>query len=190
MLFLDIDGVLSSFAHYDRMRRNTPRTAYQGWAQMLERSAVVRLNRILRATKAVVVVSSSWRTSHPLPRLRRMLREKGFVGRILDVTPAHDNEWRGLECVSWLAASTMPVESFVALDDVSDDFEPMRDRLVVTKTRRVDGLRDAHVKAAIRLLNTSDAERIALWRTKQMHLVTNVQPVLPERDCVMPSCYK
>lgn len=107
----------------------------------------------------------------------------------MDVTPEHDHESRGLECVSWLAASNMRVESYVALDDQAYDFAPMRHRLVVTKTKRSDGLRDAHVKAAIRLLKLSDAERIAQWRAKEMHVVANVRPVLPDRDCPMPDCY-
>lgn len=60
MLFLDIDGVLSGLAHYTRMRKTgKPRTAYQGWAQMIEERAVARLNQIVRATGAVVVISSS-----------------------------------------------------------------------------------------------------------------------------------
>ncbi len=190
VVFLDIDGVLSGFAHYKRMRKTgMPRTAYLGWAQMIDERAVVRLNRIVSETGAIVVVSSSWRKSHPLSRLRRMLRDRGFVGRVVDVTPEHDHESRGLECVSWLSASTLPVESYVALDDEAYDFAPMRHRLVVTQTKRSDGLRDEHVTAAIRLLKIKDADRIAQWRAKEMHVVANVRPVSPDRQCPMPDCY-
>jgi len=166
IVFVDIDGVLSGLAYYRRVLKTPkPRTRYDCWKEAIDRRAVMRLNRIVRETGAHVVISSSWRKSHPLHRLRKLFYDRGFVGRILGVTPLVAGELRGRECVAWLATHRHPVWSFVALDDQEQDFDPIMDRLVLTTTKCSDGLRNAHVDIAVAILNVSAERRVASWRS-------------------------
>ena len=58
IVFLDFDGVLNSHAYFNA---RTEKFEDVGEAGELDPTAVERLNRIIDATGALVVVSSSWR---------------------------------------------------------------------------------------------------------------------------------
>lgn len=166
-LWLLLDG------HWNPATRDDARPAnvtLKMWEQQLDRAAVRRLNRIVRATGAGVVVSSTWRHVHPIGRLRMLLRARGFVGSIIGATPAIRRAKRGVECLAWLASRRRQVASFVALDDM-DDYEPMLGRLVQTSPR--DGLQDSHVSAAIDLLREPASERAGVWQTQATKALRN-----------------
>ncbi len=57
VIFLDIDGVLTSFAAHEQ----------------LARACVARLNRLFQASGAIVVLTSSWRERFPLARIQSLL---------------------------------------------------------------------------------------------------------------------
>lgn len=110
VIFLDFDGVLNSkrflksFVSVSKKGPSTEEMALlQRWnprwlraglspdrlvnlSRMLDRRAVDRLNLLVAATGASVVVSSDWRLMMQLPGLLTMLRYAGYDGEILDET--------------------------------------------------------------------------------------------------------
>jgi hypothetical protein len=195
VIFLDFDGVLNSVRYIlgnrawkkdGSWKKTRDRHAiYAMWKTQIDRRAVRRLNRIVRATGARIVVCSTWRLIHPVGRLRRLLRDRGFVGSVIGATPDIEHAARGMECAAWLARHRRPIESFVALDDM-DDYEPMMSRLVRTSTFRRDGLEDRHVKRAIQLLRTP-AEEIALFRKFRRSLNRYAEAPAPPARLVHPN---
>lgn len=163
IIFLDMDGVLN---HHDFLF-DVGKHADSGWSYMIDPEAVARLDRIVRATGAKVVLSSSWRYSFAsaegLANLEGMLRDKGFSGTIIDRTPLsselHDDVLYGMitpkteytrrnfEVAAWLRK--YQVDAFVILDDEGD--WPSFPKEFV-KTSWATGLLDEHVEKAIAIL--------------------------------------
>ena len=150
VIFLDIDGVLT--------------TEITKWSYF-DLICVERLKKILDATDAKLVLSSSWRLGFQdwrdkkkvcgkdvIPVLRELLQDNGIEGNLLvDKTPldAFVNKSRGQEIQDYLALNR-EVTSFVILDD-DNDMEPHINKLV--RTSWGDGLLDEHVEQAIKILN-------------------------------------
>jgi len=184
ILFLDFDGVLNSAAYLRRWvisrRRATPSrkasALLMAATSKLDPQAVCRVNRIVEATDAKIVVCSSWRHYYPLAQLRRILRGRGLVGSVVGVTPAIVDVERGTECAAWLATHRRAAWSFAALDD-DGDYEPMMDRLVQTK----DGLRDKHVGATVARLQSPAGDQVAGWRARADRLMSGAVPIVPPR---------
>lgn len=144
-LFLDIDGVLNSEQYYWRRQPDE-------WPH-LDCGAIARLDRIVRETNALVVVSSSWRGE---PRLLGWLRERGYTGDLYDMTPRRPMGCRGDEIAAWLTDNRRNGEPFAILDD-ADDMGIVAAHLVRTDWRY--GLLDEHVEQAIALLTAESALR-------------------------------
>jgi hypothetical protein len=148
LLFLDIDGVLNSAVWFASMKeRDWDRKPIH---HMLDPEAVRRLNFIIAATGAEIVISSSWRIIHPLTSIADALKKRGFIGTIIGATGSGPGR-RGNEIQAWLDAHSRSTRPFAILDDDSD-MEHLLPRLV--KTTWAKGLLDQHVPAAIELLLT------------------------------------
>ena len=154
VIFLDIDGVLND----------------QTWLHLMDteidKTRVARLAEIVKATGAVIVLSSSWRT---LPdelddidmwvwtQFTDALHEYGIS--VYDRTPVIGMD-RPLEIRTWLDQHKGQVEAFVSIDDDYQkvDYEKydIGDCLVKTSFYGVGGslggLQDRHVKMAIEKL--------------------------------------
>lgn len=160
VVFLDFDGVVNSAEFFARESKADP-------GRDLDRDAVACVTRILEATGAVVVISSTWRIFHKLDELREILSAHGFRGEIIGKTPTHgykpgssEELWmpyiaRGYEIQAWIDTQETPPEAFVILDD-DDDMVHLQDRLVLTSWET--GLLDEHVAAAIAMLGTKQEE--------------------------------
>lgn len=120
VLFLDIDGVLNSHAFI--ATRGPDRVGGHWAARDIDPAAVARLNRVLEATEALVVVSSMWRLLHRRTVLCDILGECGFKGKILGVTPRINEDYsRGREIAQWLRENERePVTSYAVVDDDFD----------------------------------------------------------------------
>ncbi|MCY1059430.1 HAD domain-containing protein [Nannocystis sp. SCPEA4] len=140
VIFLDIDGVMNSLAG---------KAGQRGLSSWLDPVHVALLNDVVRATGAVVVVSSSWRRSMPLDALRLAFAEAGCVAEVVDVTPDLDPGRRGREIAAWLAAQREPPTRYAILDDTFDMPE-LPGKLV--KTSRVEGLTAREVPRLLALL--------------------------------------
>ena len=175
VIFLDVDGVLNSERYALKLeakhrelghtepaspKRETTCDCFKLYHQ-IDRDAVARLNRLVAATGAKIVVSSTWRKIFDPPELHRIFSEHGLVAEIVGETPEGHKEpglpetygypermERGYEIDYWLRQHP-EVERFVILDDGSD-MAMHGKRLVQTDCE--DGLCDEHVDLAIRVL--------------------------------------
>ena len=158
IVFLDIDGVLNSKRFHRERDEACPEsesTYDLDW--QLDCVAVARLNRLIAATEAKIVISSSWRTLLDPSELKRILVEHGLLAEIIGATPHKAPEMlarygsfnvRGHEIDYWLRKHP-DVDRFVILDDDAD-MDMHSNRLVQTDC--AEGLLDEHVELAIRMM--------------------------------------
>ena len=145
VIFLDFDGVLNSHK-WIGANQHLFKSNQLFMHSDVDSEAVARVQRIVDATGAKVVVSSTWRRFNSIGELRRVLKKHGFTGEVISTTPTHGGP-RGTEIQSWL--NDNPVEGFVIVDDDSDMVHLMN-KLVQTTFDL--GLQDEHVDKAIAVL--------------------------------------
>ena len=135
VIFLDIDGVLAPIRRWDRYGDLDP-------------ACIQVLNEIVARGGADVVVSSTWRYGKTVVELQETLDAQGFIGCVLDKTPAGaPGADRGEEIAAWLAGQA--VSGYVIIDDHADMGE-LRTRLV--QTHPAHGLQPADAARAIAML--------------------------------------
>jgi len=144
LIFLDIDGVINNNKHLMTCQRNDD-------SDMFMPELVERVNSIIDATKAKVVISSDWRLCDSSQQIYRWLCAKGFRGEVIGATPSYAKRMdgdRGDEIREWLDTNA-PDATFVILDDINH-VECVKDRLVLTDFNK--GLTDENVQQAIEML--------------------------------------
>lgn len=150
IIFTDIDGVLNE---------DTTPTRTKSRVIFIDEEKLLRLKRIVDATGAKIVLSSTWRYDREDPKyngdfleLREAFHNVGLD--FYDFTPVDAiGVRRGMEIRAWLGLHRGEVDRFIILDDELFDFEErgLLPRLV--KTEFGDGgLTEAHVQEAIDLL--------------------------------------
>src|SRR5271165_7474359 len=125
IIFLDFDGVLNSKPF---LKAQSKAKVYSETGA-LDPSAVAKINRLIAATDARIVVSSSWRHGYTTMQLQSLLDQVSLQGIVIGRTPiwltaseggiiaAKD---RGHEIQDWLDRAPdfgIDVESFVIFDD-------------------------------------------------------------------------
>ena len=158
ILFLDIDGVLNSSDY--RIHRYVGKSDGMTWDQaQIDPEAILLLNKIIQATGCYVVVSSAWRTLHSRLELQEILNARGFLGRIIGVTPDLSNKTRGDEIQAWLdnhAKRREPVKAFAILDDLDEghvSIGHLAAKLIQTSLEK--GLTDYEANRVITLMESS-----------------------------------
>ena len=118
VLFLDCDGVLATVRAltFDFEEGDTTLVQHPGGTLTpLERRCLAQLRRVVEATDAMIVLSTTWRL---VPEMRdcltTALEATGMRGRVLGDTPKLSD--RGAEVGAWLAAHP-EVTRFAILDD-------------------------------------------------------------------------
>lgn len=177
IIFLDIDGVLNSMnIHKFLLWKIFSSIGLSQWIEhklnvdLVDKKAVKRLNRIIQATDAKIVLTASCRgvyvnTEERMKhRLTRRLHEL-FVKygiEVKDVTPASINNVRGNEILSWLSKHEDEINQFIILDDEKSDMTVFEDdfRLIQTRSKSISGIdntgiKNIHVRRAIKILNTT-----------------------------------
>lgn len=146
IIFLDIDGVLNSLAFIKE-------PSFTGGLVGIDPKAVAHLNRLVEATEACIVISSTWRILDSLKSIRRDIRNAGGSAyiQIIDKTPT-GGPFRGNEIQRWLDAHPN-ITNFIILDDDSD-MEHLTPYLIQTNWET--GLQDKHVEAAIKMLKDKE----------------------------------
>jgi hypothetical protein len=149
VIFLDFDGpIIPEMSHIHRLG---PRE--KAWPD-----CVKALNRIIEASGAKIVISSSWRWANEGEDAKDYLIQWGVIGEVIGITPILETAWkpenklwtgvpRGREIAAWLAANA--VDSFVILDD-DGDMEELLDHLIQTPFEV--GLTEADADRAIEML--------------------------------------
>jgi hypothetical protein len=148
VLFLDIDGVLATLAWM--------RSIGALWdcdpIEQVDPVPCARLERVLRRTGALIVVSSSWRCDANTPPLviESILRSRGAPSAV--VIGSTPDPWtgslRGHEIQRWLDAHP-EVTRFAIVDDEGGMLH-LTPRLV--KTTLEHGLLDEHVERLVDML--------------------------------------
>lgn len=155
IIFLDIDGVLNSSQYKRKIGSKFDDPRYQ-----IDPFAVKRLNGIIAATNAKIVISSTWRLSfiyaaNALQKMQDCFMDYE-INDIVDFTPqilASDEtpliSFRGDEIKEWLETNK-DISNFVVLDDIdmSNDFG---NKMILTFEE--DGLQDHHVLQTVSVLN-------------------------------------
>lgn len=158
VIFLDIDGVLNSHRFFLARGKHRPENGEPFWHHDVDPGAVATLNRVVQASGAELVLSSTWRLLWPLTEVSDLLRSRGLSRPLLDKTP----EWRtrrgnvvgvyghrGDEIQAWLNAQPEPPSGIAIVDDDAD----MAHLLPwLVQTDAVEGLTGAHVDAVLATL--------------------------------------
>lgn len=131
LIFLDIDGVLNCEDTFIKKREeyNANKEAFLAKLKDhdlredmdIDKNLVEELNKIIRATGAKIVVSSSWRIGRTVKDLQRLLKRNGCIGEVIDKTGNSSHGIRGLEIQEWIDKhKEYYIENFVILDDDAD----------------------------------------------------------------------
>lgn len=152
ILFLDVDGVLNSRA-YDRKRDWTKQTN-------LDETRLPLVKKILDATGAKIVLSSTWREDWEKDEalcgedgkyLNETFARYGLV--IFDKTPFLGlTAERKEEIKRYLASSREEIEAFAVLDDYRFGWGELSPFVVITNPNFGLGLEEEHANKAISLL--------------------------------------
>ncbi|AHK11202.1 hypothetical protein S14_93 [Shewanella sp. phage 1/4] len=156
IIFLDIDGVLNngidSDTHYD---------ASYGEYFLYSLKCVARLNRLISATGASIVVSSTWRLGLTLKEIRVLLNNMGIFAPVVGVTDDLSRYpcCRGNEIYKWIEDNEELLKydyyynykSYIILDDDTDMLLWQKNNFVNTDGQV--GLTAEDVKKAIEILN-------------------------------------
>lgn len=150
VIFLDFDGVLNTEQYQAQLVVDSKPTK-DAWGPLFDPRAVANLRKILEATDAGIVISSSWRWIHRLGSLRMMWEVRELPGEILDTIPngaQYISRGEDIEC--WLDRNGRP--GYVIIDDLDDFFSSQHDRYV--ETNPIVGITDADAIKAIEILNS------------------------------------
>ena len=149
IIFLDFDGVINS----DKLPTGNELPKIWFWPEM-----VSRVNDIIRATGAKLVISSDCRRGRTISQLQDLLESYDCIGEIIGCTPEAEqvvDAWipitdleqeRCLEIQDWLSKHP-EVTSWVVIDDL--DLSALR-RFVQTDHRT--GISDKNVQETIEIL--------------------------------------
>lgn len=119
IIFLDFDGVLDT-ATYDFMLISNGMSSCDGNGRpIFDPKCILNLERIIKATEAKIVVTSSWREIDSLIELRNMWIERKMPGEIMDVTPIIGGDrQRGDEIDQWLVSNGQRDAKYIIIDDL------------------------------------------------------------------------
>lgn len=171
ILFLDIDGVLNSQRSFIALghKKARLRDAYNDsyYARItkatIDEIAVGLINRLIKETRAQVVVSSTHRIhfrnsdntgTYNLFEMNNYLSNLGIRCNVIGATPTSDSGHRGTEIMHWLDSHklqfTEPVTKYAIVDDDSD-MRPEQLPFFV-QTSLDDGLCLSHYNSLLKLL--------------------------------------
>lgn len=139
----------------------------------VHKKKVKRLSKIVAATNAKVVMSSSWRSAFwKVPYEEKTGNQKLLTDllnkyniKVVDITPKSPDGRRDKEILSWITKHENEIYSFVILDDERFDLECFantqlvqtssvpRGKMIMGHWYENTGLKKKHVKKAIQILN-------------------------------------
>jgi hypothetical protein len=160
IIFLDIDGVLNSEQTCFEYHEATGKPGYGGWFKQEEvctkenvlwgEVLLLNLHKIVNATGASIVISSTWRKYFTVDKFKEMFALYGWDNApIVGKTPVSINRFRGKEIKEWIDLNE--VEKFVILDDDTDFMDDQQPFFV--NTNGMYGLSGDDAEKAISILN-------------------------------------
>lgn len=164
VIFLDVDGVLNNIKNTVKVvkrnrRKGMPLRSNSFYFVPFDRRCLKNLARIVRRTKAKIVVTSTWRRGkEDMAVLESRLAEYGMV--VTDTTKVLGA--RGAEIKDWIKEHEVNVDpiKFVVLDDDTYDIDNFLGTERVIETDGKYGLTFSDSLKAIDILN----EGVAIWK--------------------------
>lgn len=148
IIFLDFDGVLNTEQYQARLAVDG-KPNKDAWGPLFDPRAVDNLRKIIDATGAEIVISSSWRYIHRLGGLRIMWETRELPGEITDILPCGASYFsRGEEIECWLNQHGQP--NYVIIDNLNDFHQSQYDRYV--ETNPIVGITETDAERAIKIL--------------------------------------
>lgn len=161
VIFLDIDGVLC--VTMKALGRDK-------FGYLFDQHLVDELQRVVDATGAKIVISSTWRILNGVDGMKEMWKLRGLPGEIIGVTPDcvelvregdfeyYDRVERGHEIQQWIDQNP-EITSYVIIDDDNDMLQSQQERFVHTigngwSDKDSLGLITERADNAIQILNT------------------------------------
>lgn len=148
VVFLDFDGVLNTEQCQARLAIEG-KLKKDAWGPLFDPRAVANLQKIVEATDARIVISSSWRYIHKLGSLRMMWEVRGLPCGIHDVIPHEATYISRGEDIDWYLEKHGRL-NYVIIDDVDDFFVSKHDHYV--ETNPIVGITNADAEKAIEIL--------------------------------------
>lgn len=139
-LFLDIDGVLNTGRYSDYLeKKGMCETDADGY--LFDPEAVQNLKRIIEATDAKIVITSTWRLDGDMQAL---WRNRNLAGEVIGITPTLLREkaigkinvyygHRGMEVEAWLEDNAIAPYKYAILDDEDDYLPHQAEHLILTE---------------------------------------------------------
>ena len=162
ILFLDFDGVLNSDEYMKSKSYQDEVSGYSDWEVIqvahhthLDPLALDLIDKIVDATGAVVIASTTWRLRYSNDEMNLMLSNRGAKFRIAGATPAIRmfGSDRGAEIKRYLEDSLDEAERFVIIDDIDFFFHHTDLYPHFIQTDSKYGIRQSDVEKAIKILN-------------------------------------
>jgi hypothetical protein len=172
VIFLDIDGVLNCEQTFIDIHNEWKKTGVRRIE--IDEAMVERLSRIVKATDAKIVMSSSWRgwwnsegfkPTNPIAKEADDIFNK-YGLEIYSITGRDKDGKRQNEIDEWLSKHD-DIESFIIIDDETFDLMKYVDTVLIktswiasgemiTQMSGCCGLQEEHVEKAIKILNGSE----------------------------------
>lgn len=117
VIFLDFDGVMDT-AHYDNYLNYMGLPENDKYGVVLDPDCIANLKRIIDATGADIVVSSTWKDFMTYREILEMWEYRQLPGFVTDTTPTCSRK-RGDEIDRWLEDCKTECE-YVIIDDMDE----------------------------------------------------------------------
>jgi 3-deoxy-D-manno-octulosonate 8-phosphate phosphatase KdsC-like HAD superfamily phosphatase len=188
VIFLDVDGVLNSYEWlYSNPKIGKTRNH-------LDDNAVEVLSKIVKSSKAKIVLSSSWRTipenTEPMLQLKEKFQKLNLS--IFDRTGrSPKKKSRGWEIREWIKKNSKiyNITSFVIIDDDSFDIVNHKKTLLpyYVKTSFKDGLKESHIPKILHVLNGGKMNIVFIpkredpdWKSDKLWFRKYIQQMIDE----------
>lgn len=151
IIFLDFDGVMDTLRYFSILESRGLKICDK-YGSIFDPDCVENLRHIIDATKAGIVVSSSWKYFMSLQDLQEMWKERELPGEVVSMTPFDTRNHRGYEIEAWLDMQEEE-PGYVIIDDLSkEEFnEDQISHLAIAHPQ--NGLDKTTANRAIEILN-------------------------------------
>lgn len=154
IIFLDIDGPLTTMETYKLPTNNRGNAPF-------DYNAVQHLNHLIKESDAKIVISSSWRVFHSFDDLKKIFKEEGVKGEIMDIVPiTSESRDRGVQIREWLEGTSITNIRFVIIDDDIEDIKSYFPRKLV-HTNGKHGITGMQVSLARAILEKQEVYHVS-----------------------------
>lgn len=120
-IFLDFDGVLNT-ENYFKEQSELGNLTTDEYGCLFDSKSIGNLEKVIVATNAKIVISSSWRFDGN-DKMQELWKNRKLPGIFLDCTPLsglYENACRGAEIQDWFNQNATPKDRYVIFDDMPD----------------------------------------------------------------------